>query len=220
MQKYVAEGAGTFLLVFIGTLSVALGGGSTLLISLTFGVMLFLIVLLLGPLSGAHVNPAVSLGAWIRGDLSSHDIVPYWIAQCIGGILGSVVLLLMVGKGAPLGEALIPVESPLTLSHIFFVETFLSFALVMAVLMLKGASERKAACILGPVLFLFHLIALPLTGAGINPIRVLAPVAVGANPAAASLLWIYVAGSLLGGGFAGLLVFWIQQTSKPVNQKT
>src|SRR3989344_3112020 len=179
MLNYIAEGAGTFLLVFIGTLAVALGGGSVLLVSLTFGVMLFLIVLLLGPVSGAHVNPAVSLGAWIKGDLSSHDIVPYWIAQFLGATLGSLLLLLIVGNGASLGEAMIPVGSPLTLSQILFVETFLSFALVTAVLLLKGASERKAACILGGALFLFHLIALPLTGAGINPIRVLAPVADG-----------------------------------------
>ncbi len=213
MQKYIVEGIGTFLLVFIGTLSVALGGGSILLISLTFGVMLFLIVLLLGPLSGAHVNPAVSLGAWIRGDLSSHDIVPYWIAQCLGGIAGSMLLYLIVGRDASLGEALIPAESPLTLSQIFFVEAFLSFALVTAVLMLKGVSERKAGCILGLALFLFHLIALPLTGAGINPIRVLAPVVVGANAAAASIIWIYVTGSLLGGAVAGVMMKCVKRFS-------
>lgn len=205
MLKYFAEGAGTFLLVFIGTLAVAFSGGSILLISLTFGVLLFLIVLLLGPLSGAHVNPAVSLGAWIKGDLSSHDIVPYWIAQFLGGILGSLLLLLIVGGGAPLGEAMIPAGSLLTLSQIFFVETFLSFALVTAVLMVKGVSERKAAFILGGALFIFHLIALPLTGAGINPARALAPVVVGADAAAASIVWIYVAASLLGGAAAGII---------------
>ncbi len=205
MQKYIAEGAGTFLLVFIGTLSVALGGGSILLVSLTFGVMLFLIVLLIGPLSGAHVNPAVSLGALMKGDLSSHDIVPYWIAQCIGAIAGSVSLSLIVGSGHSLGEVLLPPNTPLTLHQAFLVEIALSFFFVSIVLLTKGMSERKQAGILGLTLFLLHLLALPLTGAGLNPARALAPVIVGADPVAASVLWISVAGSFLGGAAAGII---------------
>jgi len=205
MKQYVAEGIGTFLLVFIGTLSASLSGGSIFLVALTFGVLLAILVLLIGPISGAHVNPAVSLGAWLRGDLSSHDVLPFVLSQCIGAIGGSVLLFLLVGAGEPLGETMLPAETLLTPVNAFLLEAFLTFVFVSAVLMMKGVSERKAAAILGVLFFALHVIAIPLTGASFNPARALAPVVVGADPVAASLLWIFVAGPFLGGMVAGVV---------------
>ena len=204
MKQYVAEGVGTFLLVFIGTLSATQSGGSIFLVALTFGVLLAIIVLLIGPVSGAHVNPAVSLGAWLRGDLSSHDVFPYILSQCIGAIGGSILLFFLVGALEPLGETILPAETPLNSVTAFLLEALLTFLLVGTALMMKGKSERKAAAILGILFFALHMIAIPLTGASFNPARALGPVVVGADPVAASLLWIFVAGPFLGGAIAGM----------------
>jgi glycerol uptake facilitator-like aquaporin len=152
------------------------------------------------------VNPAVSLGAWIRGDLSSHDVLPYIIAQFFGAIAGSIILFLLVGRGHSLGEVLLPPESPLTFFQAFIVEGALSFFFVASVLLVRDLPTKKAACVVGGVLFLVHLLALPLSGGGLNPARAIAPVVVSAEPAASALLWIFVSGPFLGGMIAGFLL--------------
>ena len=202
MKSYFAEGIGTFLLVFIGTLTVTQAEGNMLLIAAAFGATLFVVVALLGPLSGVHVNPAVSLGAWFRGDLSSHDIVPYWIAQIAGAILGSTAVFLIVGAGHSLGETTFGSLPP---QSAFLFETVLTLVYVAVTLAASRRRPMQKAFLLGGALLILHIAALPLTGAGLNPARSIAPVVVGANPEASAQLWVYVAGPFLGGAVAGLL---------------
>lgn len=203
MQKYFAEGMGTFLLVFIGTLAVTQAAGNPVIIALAFGVALFVVVALFGAVSGAHVNPAVSLGFWFSGDFSSHLIVPYWIAQCIGAIAASVLVFLIVGPDRPLGETLFAAR--LSAPSAFLLEAALSAVFVGVVLSMRERSPRQAAFVIAGALLMAHLAAVPLTGAGLNPARSLAPVVVSASPDAAAQVWVYVAGPLAGAAVAGVL---------------
>src|SRR5919197_4244907 len=106
MKTYLAEVLGTFLLVFIGTASVVTGGFGGALplgqegIGLAFGIGLIAAAYAIGPISGAHLNPAVTLGVFLAGRLPAKDVIPYWIAQIIGGILASLALWIMVSGQA------------------------------------------------------------------------------------------------------------------------
>jgi len=203
MRKYVTEGIGTFLLVFVGTLVVTQSSGNTVVIALGFGVTLFLIITLFGPVYSVHVNPAVSFGAWLSGRLSTHDIVPYWIAQFTGAILASILVRFIVGGEGSLGETIFTV-APRTA---FLLETALTFLFVMVIL--KAEKFKQPAFVIGGALFLIHLVAIPLTGASVNPARSIAPVVVGADPIAAAQIWVYTTGPFLGGMFAGLLMKYV-----------
>jgi aquaporin Z len=200
MNKYIAETIGTFLLVFFGTLAITQSGGDLLHISLAFGGTLVVVITLIGGISGAHVNPAVSFGAWVNGKLSTHDLVPYWIAQCIGAILGSLFVMKIVGSG-PIGET----TFSLSPEAAFLTEALLTFFFVLLILTVVEKKHTHAAVIIGGALFLIHLAAIPLTGASVNPARSLGPVVVAANSVASSQIWIYIAGPLLGGALAGAL---------------
>lgn len=219
MHKYIAEGAGTFILVFLGTLAAVTSQGNVLITALAFGVTLAVLTAILGPLSGSHVNPAVSFGAWLSGNLSTSDVVPYWIAQFFGGTAGSLTLRLMLGGGQPLGETTFTVLSPLSA---LLPEGVLTFLLTSVVLWVQAKSDtlepEHAAFLIGGALLVLYLVAFPLTGASheplaapgymasLNPARSIAPVVISANAQAAQQLWIYVLGPFLGGGLAGVVV--------------
>jgi len=196
MHKYVAETLGTFLLVFIGTLTLTQSGGNAIIIACGFGIALFIVIGLFGSLSGAHVNPAVSFGAWFSGDLSTHDIVPYWVAQGIGATGASLLVLFIVGSGASIGETTFGSMAP---RNALLLETALTFVFVSVVLAMSGGNRKNPAFVIAGTLIFIHLAAVPLTGASVNPIRSIAPVVVAANPQAATQLWVYVVGPLLGG---------------------
>lgn len=228
MKKYFAEGIGTFLLVFLGTLAAVESQGNVVITSLVFGLTLAVIIAVLGPLSGAHVNPAVSFGAWLRGRLSTSDIVPYWIAQFLGGAAGSLALRLLLSEGSPLGETTFTALSPLQALLLEALLTFLLTSTVLWVAAREEALEREhAAFLIGGAFLVLHLVALSLTGAGheplaapgymasLNPARSVGPVVVGANAQAAQQLWVYILGPFLGGGLAGIGVRFSSRRAPP-----
>src|SRR5580658_4684046 len=94
MKKYFAELVGTFILVTIGVGTAVFAGEQVGIvgIALAFGLSLVCAAYGIGPISGCHINPAVSLGAWIAGRISIIDMFGYWVGQCIGGILGAFVV--------------------------------------------------------------------------------------------------------------------------------
>lgn len=211
MHKYIAETLGTFLLVFIGTLTFTQSGGNTIIIALGFGIALFVVIGLFGSLSGAHANPAVSFGAWFGGKLSTHDIVPYWVAQGIGAVGASLLVSFIVGSNRPIGETTFGNMAP---HSALLLETALTFVFVSVVLAMSQSKRRNAAFAIAGTLAVVHLAGVPLTGASVNPIRSIAPVVVAADPQAAVQLWVYVVGPLLGGMLAGVLAKYV-----PLRQK-
>ena len=181
-RRALAEGIGTFFLVLIGPGAVmvdaythgALGPPG---IALAFALVVVALVYALGHLSGAHINPAVTVAFWSVGRFSGRDVPPYLVAQCLGAILASIVMRFVLG---PIGD------SGATLPHVglarsFLIEWLFSFVL-MLVIMAVATDSRVANGSAGVAVgFTVGFCALlgPLTGASMNPARSLGPAVVG-----------------------------------------
>jgi len=222
MKRYVAELIGTFVLVF-GGLGAALFEGSKigyLGISLAFGVALLAMVYAIGPVSGCHINPAVTLGAAIAGRMRWSDVVGYWIAQSVGAVAacGALVLIFQSGISGAGSASMVGLangfgdHSPsgaaagFGLVAAFAVEAITTFVLVFTVL---GATAARAPAgfagiAIGFALALGNLVAIPITNASINPARSIGP-AVYAQGWALGQLWLFVAAPFVGAIIAALL---------------
>ena len=209
-RKLVAEALGTAVLVLIGvgvaTLSFGfkLAGGSTsagvVATALAFGVVLLALAYVLGPLSGCHVNPAVTMGFVVSGRMSLQEAAGYWVAQFLGGILGALVLWGIV-SGAPsytrstvgLGAdgwghkaSMIGIGA----GGAFVAEVVLTLVFVLVVLVATSrvGSPGFAGLAIGLALTAVHLIGIPLTGTSVNPARSLGPAIIVAGTPCRSLV--------------------------------
>lgn len=207
MRAYLSEGVGTFMLVFVGTGSVIVDGYSdgavTLLgISVAFGLVVLVAVYALGDVSGAHINPAVTLGLWLAGRISSSIVFPYILCQCLGAVAASLLLRIIFGMEHGLGGTN-PAEGAAL--QAFAMETVTTFFLVFAILCVTvGAKEKgiTAGLVIGAVVLFDIIIAGPVSGASMNPARSLGPALVGLDLAN---LWIYFIAPCLGAGLAVLI---------------
>ncbi|MEG4271780.1 MULTISPECIES: MIP/aquaporin family protein [unclassified Microcoleus] len=183
-REAIAEFLGTFILVFAGTGAVMVnktsGGSVTHLgISFVFGAVVTAMIYALGHISGAHFNPAVTLGFWASGFFPKYKVLPYVLAQCAGAIAASQVLLITLGKVANLGATL-PLNGNWLQSLIL--ETVLTFIL-MFVILGSGLDRRAhigfAGIAIGLTVGLEAAFMGPITGASMNPARSLGPALVG-----------------------------------------
>jgi len=202
MKKCAAEFIGTFVLVFAGTgaiiINEASGGAITHVgIALTFGLVVLAMIYTVGDISGAHLNPAVSLGFFAARRFSLRDLIPYIVSQCLGAFAASSILRLLFPKNLTLGATL--PTGPAMQS--FVLEIILTAILMFVVLNVStGAAEKgiTAGIAVGAVIGLEAMFAGPISGASMNPARSLAPAVVSLH---LSSLWIYLlaptAGALL-----------------------
>jgi MIP family channel proteins len=183
-REAIAEAVGTFILVFAGTGAVMVnqisdGAITHLGISLVFGAVVGALIYALGHISGAHFNPAVTLAFWSSGFFPRRQVVPYILAQCLGGTAASVLLLLSLGRVGNLGATL-----PLNNNWLqaFVLETVLTFIL-MIVILGSGLDRRAhigfAGIAIGLMVGLEAALMGPITGASMNPARSFAPALVG-----------------------------------------
>lgn len=199
MRKYLAEIIGTFALVFCGTGAIVInqhtGGSVTHVgIAITFGLIVTAMIYSLGDISGAHLNPAVTLAFWLAKKFPAGQILPYIISQSIGGFIASASLRLLFPQNTFLG-ATIPSGSDM---QSFVLETILTFLLMFVVLQVaKGAQEQGmfAGLTIGCVVLLEAMFAGPVSGASMNPARSLAPAVVSGHT---EHLWIYLTAPVLG----------------------
>src|SRR5713101_8538479 len=199
MRKLAAELLGTFALVFAGTGAIVIndvsGGAITHVgIALTFGLIVLAMVYTFGDISGAHLNPAVTLGFWAARRLPGGAVVPYLAAQCLGGILASAVLHWLFPQSKLLGATL-PAGSDL---QSFILEAVLTFLLMLTILNVStGANEKgiTAGIAVGAVIGLEAMFAGPICGASMNPARSLAPALVSIH---LEHLWLYLVAPPLG----------------------
>jgi len=199
MRKYVAEAIGTFCLVFAGTGAVVIdsvtGGAVTHVgISLTFGFIVMALIYALGDVSGAHFNPAVTVGFFLARRLSGRCVLPYIASQLAGGILASGALLLLFGNHASLGATL-PAGSAW---QSFGLEAILTAMLMFVILCVSSGSKEvgtMAGIAVGGVIALEALFAGPICGASMNPVRSLAPALISGNLHA---IWVYLTAPFLG----------------------
>ncbi|HTC94411.1 MAG TPA: aquaporin Z [Terriglobales bacterium] len=212
MKKYMAEMVGTFVLVFGGVGSAVFAGEKIGLlgIAFAFGISLLAMVYTIGPVSGCHINPAVTAGMLLTRKIKAADAVAYVIAQIIGAVIASGLIFLIAGGGPSAhNPALVSngygIHSPgqYSLSAGLLTEVVLSMFLVLTVL---GSTDVKApvgfaGIAIGFVLVLIHLAGIPITNASVNPARSIGT-AVFAGSWALQQLWLFIVAPLLGAGIA------------------
>lgn len=199
MRRLAAELFGTFALVFAGTgaivVNAASGGQVTHVgVAVTFGLVVLAMIYAVGDVSGAHLNPAVTLGFVLAGRFPARLAVPYALAQLVGALLASGLLRVLFPDHATLGATL-PAGAAL---QSFVFEMVLTLVLMFVILSAAtGAKERGllAGVAVGAVIALEALFAGPVSGASMNPARSLAPAVVSGT---LTHLWVYLAAPPLG----------------------
>ena len=182
MKKYLAEGIGTFALVFCGTGAIIInqesGGVVTHVgIAITFGLIVASMIYAVGDISGAHLNPAVTIAFWVAKAFPGKEILPYFISQAAGAFLASLTLNFLFPSNILLGSTIpagLPVQS-------FILEIILTFFLMFVILNVASGSKEQgmfAGLAIGAIVGLEAMFAGPICGASMNPIRSLAPAVV------------------------------------------
>lgn len=218
IKRFAAEFVGTFALVLLGCGAAVLGGFGIVGqvgIAFAFGLAIVAMAYGIGPVSGCHVNPAVSFGAFIAGRMSARDMLVYWGAQCAGAIVGAGVLYI-IAAGAPgysiaqdglgqngYGIGHSPGDYTLMAGAVFeVVATFLFVVTILGVTQSAG-SAPFAGLAIGLTLVVIHIVGIQVTGVSVNPARSLGP-AVWVLGDALSQLWLFIVAPLAGAALAGL----------------
>ncbi len=216
MNKYLAEIFGTFWLVLggCGSAVLAAGGIGTLGVSLAFGLTVLTMAYAVGHISGGHFNPAVSLGLWAGGRFPAKDLVPYIIAQVIGGVLAGLVLYIIAsGKdgfnvAAGFASNGYGVASP---GHYSMLAALVAELVLTGffIMIIMGATDGRAPKGFAPIaiglaLTLIHLISIPVTNTSVNPARSTG-VALFAGGVYLQQLWLFWLAPLVGGFLGGAL---------------
>ena len=224
-RAWFAEAIATFGLVFFGPLSVILsvvvfGNGlsieAILMISLGHGAIIALMVYAFGHVSGAHINPAVTIPMMITKKISVADGVGYITFQVIGGIIATLSLMLIlpeIGKPVLWGGHGGPSELlNNSIMSGFVVEVILTFFLVVVIFMTavhKKAPKSVYGAAIGGMVFLLHLVGIPLTGASMNPARSFAPAIVTGDASLLEIQWLYWVAPIVGGIIAGVIMNYV-----------
>ncbi len=211
LKRFSAELVGTLVLVLFGCGAAVLGGFDIvgqLGIALAFGLAIVAMAYGIGPVSGCHVNPAVSLAAFIAGRMSAKDMVIYWVAQFIGATLGALILASIAKTGfVNLGQNGYDAGSPggygLIAGATFEIVATAIFAIV--ILGVTGAKGHGAfaGLAIGLTLVVIHIVGIQVTGVSVNPARSFGP-AILAGGQAMSQLWLFIVAPLVGAVIGGL----------------
>jgi aquaporin Z len=220
MNKYLAEIIGTFWLVFGGCGSAVLAAAYPELgigfagVSLAFGLTVLTAAYALGHISGAHFNPAVSIGLWAGGRFETKELIPYIISQVIGACLAAFILFMIVqgkadfngvGGFASNGFAeLSPGQYSLVSALIIEIVLTAGFLIIIMGSTDKLAPAGFAPIAIGLALTLIHLISIPVTNTSVNPARSTG-VALFAETAALSQLWLFWVAPIIGGLLGGVI---------------
>ena len=211
-RKFTAELIGTFILVFFGCGAAVLAGFDVvgqLGIALAFGLAIVAIAYGVGPVSGGHVNPAVSLAVFIAGRMSAREMGLYWLAQIIGAVLGAAVLGLIAQTGfESLGQNGYGAESPggysLMAGALFEVVATAIFVIVILGVTGWGGQGPFAGLAIGLTLAVIHIVGIQVTGVSVNPACSFGP-AVLAGGEALTQLWLFIVAPMVGAGLGALL---------------
>ncbi len=214
MQKYAAEFFGTFWLVLGGCGSAVLAaafpelGIGFLGVSFAFGLTVLTMAYAIGHISGCHLNPAVSIGLWAAGRFETNQVLPYIIAQVLGGIVAGGVLFIIASGNADFNVAAgfasngYGEHSPglYNLTSALVTEVVMT---MMFLLVILGATDRRAPAGFAPIaiglcLTLIHLVSIPVTNTSVNPARSTG-VAIFAGSQYIAQLWLFWAAPILGG---------------------
>ena len=223
MKKYAAEFIGTFSLVLFGCGSAVISGvtqtgpnGTGILgISIAFGFAVVAMAYAIGGISGCHINPAVTVGVLIAGKIEVKDAIGYIVAQCLGAILGSGILYIIV-SGRPdftMGEWALGSNGwgegylgGYNMLSAFIIEAVMTFLFIFVILgtTSKFGNGAMAGLAIGVTLMLIHLVTIPVTGTSVNPARSLGP-AIFAGGKALAQLWLFFVAPITGAILAAIV---------------
>lgn len=223
MKKLVAEFIGTFALVFFGCGAAVLAGAGTvglgpvgqLGVSFAFGLAIVAMAYGIGPVSGCHVNPAVSFGAFVAGRMSVRDMALYWAAQFAGALAGAGVLLVIASGSADYslaagglgangwGEGYLGEYSTMAAFLFEVVATFLFLVVILGATQ-ASAPSAMAGLAIGLTLAVIHIVGIQITGVSVNPARSFGP-AVLVGGSSLAQLWLFFVAPLIGAALAGAL---------------
>ncbi|MBB3995562.1 aquaporin Z [Sulfitobacter undariae] len=224
MRKYIAEAFGTFVLVFFGVGSAVLAGGgigiadsiSITGISLAFGISVIAMAYSIGQISGAHLNPAVSMGALVAGRMTFVDFMGYALFQTIGAIIAAGAIFILASNSAGgydiasngMGQNGYGADYG---GEFFLISAFLFEVIATAVfiVVILGVTAGKgtpmvAGLVIGFTLTMIHLVGITVTGTSVNPARSIGP-ALFVGGTALSQLWVFIVAPLIGGAIGGIL---------------
>ena len=226
MQKYAAEFFGTFWLVLGGCGSAVLAaafpnvGIGLLGVSFAFGLTVLTMAYAIGHISGCHLNPAVSIGLWAAGRFEANQLIPYIIAQVLGGIVAGGVLFVIASGNADFNVAAgfasngYGEHSPglYNLTSALVTEVVMT---MMFLLVILGATDRRAPAGFAPIaiglcLTLIHLVSIPVTNTSVNPARSTG-VAVYVGGWAIQQLWLFWVAPIVGGILGAFLYRFIEK---------
>ena len=199
MRKYTAEAIGTFALVFCGTGAIIInqqtaGTITHAGVAVTFGLIVSAMIYALGDISGAHLNPAVTIAFCIAKRFPAKEILPYIISQAAGAFLASFVLKFLFPDNQYLGST----NPAGSVMQSFVLELILTFILMLVIIHVATGSKEQgmfAGMAIGSVVLLEAMFAGPICGASMNPIRSLSPAVVSGH---IQNLWIYLTAPTLG----------------------
>ena len=201
-------------MVFIGTGSIMIDSIyneiGNIGIGLSFGLSVMSVVYAIGSISGAHINPAVSIAFWVNKKLITKDLIPYMFFQIVGGILASMLLFFLLPESKTMGETLVKCRD---WKVVFIVEFIITFILMFVILQVSDKSrnlDRFSGIAIGGVVAFAAIFVGPISGASMNPARSIAP-AILINDF--SYLWIYIVSPILG-AVLSVFVYKIIQTKK------
>ncbi|SDA50272.1 MIP family channel protein [Methanobrevibacter millerae] len=217
MKRYICELIGTMVLVLFGCGSAAIAGAAlgNLGIAMAFGLSIVAMAYVIGDISGCHINPAVSIGMWIDGRMELKDLVMYIIFQCIGAIIGTALLAILINSAPSLGGYMATglgqngfgaaSSVGINLYGALITEIILTFVFVFTVLGVTRSEKTSAIAgiVIGLTLAFVHIMGIPLTGTSVNPARSLAP-ALFMGGVALQQVWVFIVAPVVGAIIAGL----------------
>lgn len=220
-KKFFAELIGTFMLVFIGTGAVVFGNGlegiGHLGIALAFGLSIIAAAYSIGTISGAHLNPAVSLAMFVNKRMNAQDFLTYVVAQVVGALLASATLNFFLASSGQavtsLGENGFTTVSAMGAFLFEVIATFLFVLVIVTVTSASKGNGKIAGLVIGLTLTTLILLGLNVTGLSVNPARSLAP-ALLLGGTALSQVWVFILAPLVGGFLAALVGQNLLETEK------
>lgn len=205
-RRVLAEAFGTAALVFVGPGAAMLSASTQVInhlgVSIAFGVIVALLVLLLGPISGAHINPAVTLTFWWMKRFPRRDVVPYVVAQCAGAMAAAFLLRALLGDVGHVG-ATIPSVSTVTAFIIEFAASALLAFVIFALASPRDIPALVPPLTIGATVFVGAYVTGPWTGGSLNPARSFGPAVASHTWTAHWIYWLApITGMLAGAQYA------------------
>jgi len=202
-RRSLCEALGTFILIFCGTGAIVVndlsqGAITHVGIALTFGLVVLALIHALGPISGCHLNPSVSMGLWLAGIFPTKELGSYIASQCAGALLASLLIRAMFPEHPTLGATL-PASGAM---QSFVLEIVLTWILMLVILCVSSGPQPEAAFAaisIGAVIGLEAMFAGPISGASMNPARSLAPALISMHT---DHLWVYLLAPMIGSALA------------------